>query len=382
MVQRRGWFWALIVTLLCVLAGSVSISTCLFMDAPQITRPEPIAVVESQESGLPHVPQQSGLDFIGERLPADIQWVLEIQNLRALGLQMADEDISFDMSSVRGPWSGLMAEVFDSVPFNVQDPLDWIRSGYDLTRPWGIAWHRENREDSGAWLLFVPVRSAMVAEDTTRAWLHAWDESDGRVAWVPGADYQQIAIEVADTRSPNARLQLVSDAISVRSLAGVPQGQTLVQALGGAWTVRLRFRNSGAGEIHRILEENQAAAAWPIMNIDPGAHMGLALRLQRNHQRLRIGLVGPHLAQVRVEAGLDVDPNQHQILNLERLPTVLSIRSVWWDSLKTAGLDVDTSLEDFEVTAEMGPQGLVVDLRRSGTVDALEPVIEWWSNRL
>jgi hypothetical protein len=377
--SRQRWFWGLLASLAMLFVFGSTLSYCLFQRAPRLAE-RSIVEVEEDQGILPVVPDSRARDVIGRRLPLDTHWVLEFQGMRNLAIELRDEASS--MAHIQPPVALDQAGqgFIRALPFDTTDPLDWIRSGYDMTEPWAVAWVSEGAEDAGAWVLFLPVRNHDSARKTTRALLRAWQLDERPVAWTWDADYHQVVIEEDLKRSAAARIQEIADSVRETSFASGPEMLSLNLGLGGEWNVRLRCMDIGRGDLGEILGRSKESGpdAWPFLPRSTTSRLGMALRLGSNHQRVRIGLVGPELAALRVNEGMGDDPEERQEIPAERVPEALGLQAGWWESLQSAGPAVRSSLEQVQVVAEIGPSGLVVDLRSSGRLDTWEPLVQWW----
>ena len=372
------WFWGLLATLGLLFLSGAMVSTCLFQRVPQLAEPSKLEVVE--EPGiLPRVPVESGRDVIGHRAPIYTRWMIEAQGLRSLAIELRETRKSTAQFEAPGSLDHAVQGFLRALPFEVSDPLAWIRSGYDLTEPWAVAWVSEGAEDAGAWVLFLPVRNHDSARKTTRALLWAWDLDERPVAWTWDVDYHQVVIEQDHSRSPAQRIQTLADSSRELPFSATPQMGALNQGLGGEWNFRLRCLNSGREELEDILGSAEGGLeAWPLQARGNDSLLGMTLRLRADHQRIRIGLVGPDLAALRVNAGMSVDPAERKEIASDRIVESLGLSPRWWESLQGGGPAVKRSLERIQVVAELGPSGLVVDLRSSGGIDAWEPLVQWW----
>ncbi len=376
---HQKWFWGLIAALLMVLVGGVTVTTYLFMQAPRLpdtTAPE-VEGEEPASSVLPYVSTQEAADGIGERLPAETRWVMELQIDRGQVLQFSSRAASVDGLRVPPAWQGVAEKAWQALPFDSADPRAWLGTGYAVWEPWALAWVREDAEDAGAWVLLLPVSDLDSARATTLGWLEAWDLGERRVAWTWDASYHIIVIEESASRAPEERIKALARATREQPLSGTSQAQALVSGMGGQWTARLRCLGAGVLDWRELWGQ-----AWPLGIGGPGTDLGLAIRVEPDRQRLRMALVGADLAAIRVNQEMSTDPLERTEIAASELPTVLSLDSTWRESLRAAGSEVNSPLESAQVTAELGPSGLIVDLRSSRTVDEWEPLIRWWTSQL
>jgi hypothetical protein len=374
---RQRWFWALIGSFGFLLLGGVTVTTCLFMQAPRLAETAESETEERVLSVLPSIPAQTGPDVIGDRLPADTRWVVEAQGLRSLALEFSGRSSSLGDIQLPSSWRAEAEEARRALPFDTSDPLAWIRSGYDLTKPWGLAWSRDDEQDPGAWVILLPIRSESSARETTLAWLQSWDIGDRRVAWTWDSSYHIVVIEESASRAPEDRIKVLAAATRETPLSAERESQTLIMGLGGQWTARLRCMGEGASELKRLWGQ-----AWPLGLGGPGTGLGFALRVQPERQRLRMALVGKDLAAIRVNQEMTTDPLEHKEIAASELPALLALHSNWRESLRLAGAEVNAPIESARVAAELGPWGLVVDLRSSKSLAEWEPLIRWWTSLL
>ena len=95
-----------------------------------------------------------------------------------------------------------------------------------------------------------------------------------------------------------------------------------------------------------------------------------------------MALVGKDLAAIRVNQEMTTDPLDHKEIAASELQALLALEPNWRESLRLAGPEVNAPIESARVVAELGPWGLLVDLRSSKSLAEWEPMIRWWTSLL
>ena len=368
--------------MLLFLSGAL-ITTCLFQQTPELTEWEQTIPETEYSSPLPPVPPPDSDDPISTRLPAHTHWVLELNHLRQMGLDLASE-----LQGLRGIYfppntAGIGQTMWSALPFDTQDPMAWVRSGYHIAHPWALAWVSENGADAGAWVMLIPVRNPEGAEQTTQAWLTALDKG-AATAWTRDDAYHWIIFEQAHHGNAVERVKRVFKQAQTRSLATDKEWHRMNEALGGAWNVRLRVRDEGRANLSQLLVSDVASAVdvWPFPETGVDSSLGLSLRLTPGKQRMRLSIGGGPLAALRVNADMSMNTQDRREMDPNSLVDAVGLAPLWWQNLHEQDATVKAPLKQAEVVAELGPLGLVVDLRRSGNLQDWEPVAQWWVDLL
>ena len=97
---------------------------------------------------------------------------------------------------------------------------------------------------------------------------------------------------------------------------------------------------------------------------------------------MRLTIGGGALAALRVNAGMGMNTQERKEIDLGSLVSTLGMSLSWWQDLHEQDSTVKAPLEQAKVVAELGPLGLVVDLRRPGQLQDWEPAAQWWIDLL
>lgn len=380
---RQRWFWALLGTLILLFLAGALVTTCLFQRTPDLADWEPTIQEPEYSSPLPPVPPPESDDPISERLPQNVHWVLELNHLRQMGLDLSSEFQALNGIDFPSEVIGFGLEMWTSLPFEQHDPMAWVRSGYHIAKPWGLAWIAEPGADVGAWILLVPVRDPEGAEETTQAWLTTLNKGSAS-AWTRDSDYHWIVFEHGSDGDAVERVKRVFKQSKTDPLASDPEFVRMNEGLGGAWNVRLRVRDEGRSNLSQRLTFHSDATreAWPFPATGADSTLGMALRLTPGMQRMRLTIGGGELAALRVNAGMGMNTQERKEIDLGSLVSTLGMSLSWWQNLHEQDSTVKAPLEQAKVVAELGPLGLVVDLRRPGKLQDWEPAAQWWTDLL